>query len=129
MPVEPTHALNFLGGWTLVLLGFISGAAIGIGFRRDDFLGGYSSFRRRIIRLGHIALVALGIINVVFSISPGPHGGAAAAVASAGFLIGGIAMPAVCFLTSWREGFRSLFCIPVAVLIAAAGAVLVGAVR
>lgn len=127
MLVEPTHALNFLGGWALILLGFLAGAAIGIGFHRDDFLGGYSSFRRRIIRLGHIALVALGIINVVFSISPRPHGGAATAVASAGFLIGGIAMPAVCFLTGWRAGFRSLFCIPVAALTAAAGAVLVGA--
>jgi hypothetical protein len=125
--MDPFHPLNFFAGWTLVLLGFLSGAVLGIGFHREDFLGGYTSFRRRIVQLGHIALVALGIVNVVFSISPWPRGGAAAAIASLSFLAGGIAMPAACFLTGWRESFRLLFCIPVAALLIAVGSVLLGA--
>ena len=40
-------------------------------------------------------------------------------IASLGFIIGGITMPAVCFLTAWRVGFRHLFFIPVSALIIA----------
>src|SRR4051812_39053060 len=102
------HALNWFGGWTLIGVAFVTGAAIGLRFHRDDFLGGYTSFRRRIIRLGHIALAALGLMNVAYGLSPVPtgHWGEAASIALLG---GAIAMPAVCFLTGWRAGFRQLF--------------------
>ena len=43
----------------------MTGAVLGLRFHRDDFLGGYGSFRRRIVRLGHIAMAALGMINVL----------------------------------------------------------------
>jgi len=62
--------MNWYAGWTLMLSAFISGAVLGLFFHRDDFLGGYASFRRRILRLGHIALAALGMINVLYSLSP-----------------------------------------------------------
>ena len=68
----PTHVLNWQFGWWLVLLAFVTGAGLGLFFHRDDFLGGYNSFRRRIVRLGHIALAALGMLNVIFSYSPWP---------------------------------------------------------
>src|SRR6185436_7615620 len=63
------HALNWYAGWGLILAAFVSGAGIGLFFHRDDFWGGYTSFRRRIVRLGHIALAALGMINLLFAIS------------------------------------------------------------
>lgn len=113
--------LNWQAGWCMILTAFASGAILGFYFHRDDFLGGYASFRRRILRLGHIALAALGMINILYGLS------AMAArpmletrIASLGFIIGGVAMPAVCFLTAWREGFRRLFFIPVSALIVAA---------
>src|SRR5688500_2157133 len=91
--------LNWTAGWTLVLLAFVSGALLGIGWHRDDFLGGYASFRRRVVRLGHIAFAALGMLNVLFSLTPlPPPGTGAARVASACFLAGGVTMPLVCFL-------------------------------
>ena len=62
---EPFHILNWYAGWILVMAAFITGAAIGLRFHREDFWGGYASFRRRIVRLGHIALAALGMMNVV----------------------------------------------------------------
>ena len=68
----PTHVLNWQLGWWLVLLAFVTGAGLGLFFHRDNFLGGYNSFRRRIVRLGHIALAALGMLNVIFSYSPWP---------------------------------------------------------
>lgn len=123
----PFHIVNWQAGWWLILLSFLTGAAIGLFFHREDFLGGYGSFRRRIVRLGHIALAALGMLNVLFSYSPWPPPETVAgAVASAGFVAGGIAMPAVCFLTGWRERCRHLFVVPVLALVAAVVSVVVG---
>jgi hypothetical protein len=114
-----SHPLNFNAGWWLILLAFVSGALIGTGFHREDFLGGYNSFRRRLLRLGHIALAALGALNVVFGLCPVPNGRALAGLPGSLLLAGAIAMPLVCFLTAWRQPFRRLFFIPVALLMGA----------
>ena len=98
----------------LILLGFLSGAMVGIGFHRADFLGGYASLRRRMLRLGHISCAALGAINILFSFAP--H---SSVVTSVLLLAGAAAMPCVCFLCAWRERFRLLFSIPVMVLVLA----------
>ena len=112
--------LNWYVGWSLLLSAFITGAALGLFFHRDDFLGGYTSFRRRIVRLGHIALAALGMLNVLFSYAPSSTASREAIqAASVCFVIGGISMPLVCFLTGWKESARNLFFIPVTALIAA----------
>ena len=116
----PTHVLNWECGWWLVLAGFATGAVIGLSFHRDDFLGGYHSFRRRLVRLGHIALAALGIMNVVFSLSPWPPAGTSlGTAASICFVAGGVTMPAACFLTAWRQRFRQVFAVPVIALMLA----------
>lgn len=115
------HEPNFVGGWCLVLVSFALGAIIGLGFHRDDFLGGYTSFRRRLLRLGHIALAALGIVNIVFGLSPVPAvAGGTSAWPGWCLLGGGVAMPAVCFLTAWKPAARHLFFIPVTLLVLAA---------
>jgi len=112
--------MNWYFGWALILTAFLTGAILGLFFYREDFLGGYASFRRRILRLGHIALAALGMINILYGLSPAAAQSAPEArIASLGFIIGGVAMPAVCFLTSWRVGFRYLFFVPVIALVVA----------
>ena len=114
------HALNFTAGWWLILAAFASGAIIGLGFHREEFLGGYGSFRRRLLRLGHIALAALGMLNVVYGLSPRPGGGGTLADVPGGLLLAGaIAMPLVCFLAAWRAPCRHFFFIPVVLLMAA----------
>lgn len=109
-------------GWLLILLGFASGAILGLFFRREEWLGGYGSFRRRVLRLGHVALVGLGILNIL------AHGSLSRVrleaweldVARWGFIAGGVAMPLVCGLTAWKPAFGKLFFIPVACLVTAA---------
>ncbi len=32
------HTLNFIAGWWLILAAFVSGAVIGLGFHREEFL-------------------------------------------------------------------------------------------
>lgn len=114
------HPINWAAGWGLVLAAFLSGAVLGLGWQREDFLGGYASFRRRVVRLGHVAFAALGLMNVIFSLSPLPAPGTPAArYASICFIAGGVLMPMVCFLTGWRAAWRHLFVVPVLSLIAA----------
>jgi len=126
----PTHVLNWTVGWWLVLAGFAAGAGLGMSFHRDDFWGGYASFRRRIVRLGHVALEALGMLNLVFALSPWPAAGTVAGrAASVAFVVGGVAMPTVCFLTGWRRPFRHLFFVPVLALVVGAGLTLAGGGR
>jgi len=122
------HPLNWFVGWSMILAAFLIGAVVGMGFRNDSFLGGYTSFRRRIIRLGHIALVELGILNVIYSLSPWPApGNTLARAASLCFVGGGLLMPLVCFLTGWRDPYRKFFVVPVLTLVMAIVFTLIGA--
>src|SRR5689334_9848209 len=122
------HAATWFFGWGSLLAAFLIGTPLGLSFHRDDFWGGYASFRRRVARLGHVALAALGIVNLLFALSPWPvEGSACLRPASVAWIVGGAAMPAVCFLTGWRTAFRQLFFIPVIALIAAAILTLLGA--
>ena len=126
--MSPAHPVNWYAGWLLLLSAFVTGAVLGLYFHRDDFWGGYASFRRRIVRLGHIAQAALGLLNVVYALSPWPEPSRwEAGAAGLAFLVGGVSMPLVCFLTGWRKAFRHLFVIPVTALILAVALTLRGA--
>jgi hypothetical protein len=116
----PPHAWNWYAGWWLLLAAFGMGAAVGLFFHRDDFLGGYASFRRRLLRLGHIALAALGMLNLLYALSPWPAPSLwQAEAASLCFAAGGVLMPLVCFLSAWRKPCRHLFFVPVLALVLA----------
>ena len=120
------HAVNWYAGWSLILAAFLAGAVIGLRFAQEEFLGGYASWRRRLLRLGHIAAAALGLINVVYAISPAPSAGWRAAGASIGLAAGAVAMPAVCFLSAWHKPMRAFFFIPVCMLAAAVALIIAG---
>lgn len=105
-----------------------SGALMGLRFYRENWLGGYDSWRRRLIRLGHISFFGLGILNLLYAFTV-PHVPLAAwerGLASWAFIIGGITMPLVCGLSAWRQPLRHLFFIPVASLLTAAITLTIG---
>lgn len=113
--------LNLKVAWSAILIGLVSGTLIGLFFHQADWLGGYGSWRRRMLRLGHVAFFGTAFLNLAFCLSaahlrlqPAPR------LAVAGFALGAVAMPLVCFLSAWRESFRHLFFIPVISLIVAA---------
>lgn len=105
----------FAIAWIGMLLGVLSGALIGLFFHREDWMGGYNSFRRRLTRLGHISFFGLGFINFFFAVSHEIAGveHAFAFPAAVAFTVGAATMPACCFLSAWRKPFRHLFFIPV----------------
>jgi hypothetical protein len=123
-----TSDLHLLAAWTSILLGVLSGAVIGLYFHREGWAGGYSSFRRRLLRLGHISFFGLGLINLSFGLTLGAVSLAPVCVqvASFGFLVGLITMPLCCFLAAWRSFFRHLFPIPVVGVLVGTIAVLAG---
>lgn len=111
--------VNEAFGWIWILAGFVTGLTLGLFFQRDDWLGGYASFRRRLLRLGHISFIGLGALNVLFALSAAhlSLGRAALALASGALIAGGISMPLCCALMAWRRGFHLLFAIPVTSLL------------
>jgi len=94
---------------------------MGLFFWREDWLGGYGSWRRRMTRLGHVSFFGLGLINIAFEVSVShlalPRG-AALAAASSCLILGAATMPLVCYLAAWRQPFRHLFFVPVAAVVA-----------
>ena len=104
---------NLLAGWIGFLAGAVTGALMGLFFHRENWLGGYGSFPRRMIRLGHIACFGLGLINILFALTAATLPAApSVAFASSLLVVGMVTMPLNCFLTAWRKPFRHLFFIP-----------------
>jgi hypothetical protein len=62
------HEWNIFAGWIGMLLGAVLGMAFGLRADSREWAGGYGSFRRQALRLGHIAAFALGIINVLYGL-------------------------------------------------------------
>jgi hypothetical protein len=121
--------VNLQAAWIGILLGFIAGAAPGLFFHKEDWLGGYGSWRRRMLRLAHISFFGIGMINAAFVLTlevlktgGGMH--ESMLWPSRLLIAGAIAMPAVCYLSAWRKSFRHLFCIPVLCLTLGVGMLL-----
>jgi hypothetical protein len=113
-------SFNLFIGWAGFLAGAVTGALLGLAFHRDDWLGGYGSFPRRMLRLGHIACFGLGLLNILFALtSASLPSGPVLHAAGICLAVGLVTMPLNCFLTAWRKPFRHLFFIP-------AGATLTG---
>jgi hypothetical protein len=117
--------LNLYFGWSWILIGLLAGAWVGIFFHDREWLGGYSSWPRRMVRLGHVSLVGTGLLNIAFAftvarlgITPIPR------ASSLLFVVGGVTMPLVCFLAAWRDHFRHWFIVPVVALVVAAADIL-----
>jgi hypothetical protein len=110
--------INYQIGWIAILIGLGVGTILGLFFHRDDWLGGYASWRRRLIRLGHVSFFGTGFLNLAFVFSvehlrlESPPW-----VPSTAFVLGAVSMPAICFLSAWRGYFRHLFFIPVVSLL------------
>lgn len=124
-------AINLVIVWLWIILGFVSGFVFGSYFHREEWLGGYTSFRRRLYRLAHISFFGMALINLMFYFTiqwiPAFDGMGshlrlsfpipAVAIPSWGFIIGAVSMPACCFAVAHHVKLRAIFLIPVASLL------------
>jgi hypothetical protein len=114
--------INLVFAWVWILAGFLSGMIMGLFFHREDWLGGYASAKRRMLRLGHISFFGLGGVNLMFYFTArsAEFSGPLAEYASLALIIGGLAMPVCCALMARSARFQFLFGVPVISLIAGA---------
>jgi hypothetical protein len=123
-----TVSLHF--AWAWMLAGMVSGAVLGLFFHQQDWLGGYGSWRRRMVRLAHVAFFGTGLLNLGFALSWGAvaRGDDPSPLLTAGgvlLMIGAVTMPTVCYAAAWRDGFRNLFFVPVMCLMGGVATLLV----
>ncbi len=106
--------INLIAGWIAVLAGLLAGVGLGLFFHNDNWLGGYTSWQRRMLRLGHISLIGTGLLNVLFALSAAAlHLSPPLQVGSIAMLLGAVAMPTVCTASAFYKPARQLFFIPV----------------
>ncbi len=110
---------NAIFGWALILASILSGLVMGIRFQREEWLGGYSSLPRRMVRLAHIAMAALGMLNVLYASSTrqlalSPE---LLSVASVSFMAGGVLMPLACLWLAIRRRNYAFFSLPIMALL------------
>jgi hypothetical protein len=110
--------INLASAWGGILLGFLSGMVLGLFFHRENWLGGYTSFKRRLYRLAHISLFGLGAVNLFFYLTTRTfefdH---ALVVASWAFVMGAITMPICCVVMAHFPKAHMVFAVPVTSLI------------
>ncbi len=115
--MDKLYLINFWAAWIGIIGGFVSGAIIGLFFHKDDWLGGYGTWQRRMVRLGHISFFGLGFINLLYAVGVFlTH--IENQASSVLLIIGAMTMPLICFLSAWKKPFRNLFFIPVISLLA-----------
>ncbi len=114
--------LNLFFAWLWILVGFLSGMVMGLCFHKEDWLGGYGSFKRRLYRLAHISFFGLGLINMLFYFTAriAPLDGSLVATAGWAFVIGAATMPVCCATMAHQPKAQALFAVPVLSLIAGA---------
>ncbi len=106
--------INVLFGWAWMCLGFISGMTLGMWAEREKWLGGYTSVARRYLRLGHVAFIALSIINILY----GKELGAIAlpihikSIGSALMIFGAAGVPIACIFAAFFRKARYFLPLP-----------------
>lgn len=110
-----TPEINLLFAWIWILAGFGSGMMMGLFFNREDWLGGYTSLKRRLIRLAHISFFGLGAVNLMYYFTARYvlEPSTLQAAASWGYVVGGITMPVVCLIMARWTRAKMLFAVPV----------------
>ncbi len=123
--------INQFFGWTAVLLAIGVGSWMGLQFQREDWLNGYGSLPRRMVRLAHVALAALGILNIEFGLTIRELALPPSIVnaASWALMFAAISMPLCCLAIARGSRRFGLFGVPVSALAAALVLTIGGLVR
>ena len=123
--------INFLAACAWILLGVLSGTMQGLFFHNEDWLGGYGSWQRRMLRLGHISFFGLAFLDLAFldSVAYLKLTPEAVRWTARLILVGMVSMPSVCYLSAYNKNFRHLFFIPVGSLLFGIGLFIYEAAR
>jgi len=123
--------VNELAGWTAILVGVLLGVYMGVKFQSETWLGGYSSLARRMVRLGHVAFIALGMLNIQLgrTLENLTLPAALVQVASIAMIGGNLLMPACCLAIARGSRRFEIFAAPIVCLITALVLAIGGLIR
>jgi len=123
--------INFQAAWISIMLGLLTGVVQGLFFHKEGWLGGYNSWERRMLRLGHVSFFGVAFLNIAFIVSAAylHLGDSDIWWSSRLLLLGQVTMPVVCYLTAVRKSFRHLFFVPVLSLVGGTGVFLCEVLR
>jgi hypothetical protein len=127
------YSRNRLVGWTSLAVGIAVGLVMGLWsfdgpMQPPDWIGEYADTSRRLVRLGHIAFIGLGTIDILIerelersSLAP-----AARAVASWSMVVGNVLLPMTLFAAAANRPVKYFMAVPasavfLALVLAAAG--------
>ena len=115
--------INVIFGWVWICLGFIFGMTLGIWAEGEKWLGGYASVTRRYLRLGHVAFIALPIINIIYGneLASADLGDTMKYIGSYLMIFGAVGVPLTCISAAFIRKTRYFLPLP-------ASAILVGTV-
>ncbi|MFH1053587.1 MAG: hypothetical protein V1740_04200 [Candidatus Woesearchaeota archaeon] len=113
---------NISFGWIWILAGLIVGAIIGMWSFNGPLpspLGDYTSLPRRMVRLAHIAFIALATINILYGyeIDKVKLSGKFKMIGSRSLILGAILMPIILIVSAFYEPIKYLTMIPAILLI------------
>ncbi|MBD3252714.1 hypothetical protein GF386_03220 [Candidatus Pacearchaeota archaeon] len=108
---------NISFGWLWIMIGIIVGAVIGMWSFNGPLaspLGNYTSLARRMIRLSHIAFIALAIINILYGyeIDKTKLKTKLKKIGSWFMIYGTILMPVLLIISAFLESIKYLTVIP-----------------
>ena len=119
--------LNIFAAWISILAGIVMGIVMGLKFDREQWLGGYASWPRRMIRLGHVAFFGIGLLNIAYAAtvkylawSRPPE------ICSVLLAVSCALMPGMCFLSAFDRRWRHGLVAPVMCVLAGVVGILLG---
>jgi len=114
--------LNIKFGWVWLLVGIFEAAFIGMFAFQEGWLGGYVSLTRRLVRLSHIAFMALSILNIIYGLclEQLDFSLRLKKIGSYSMILAAIFMPTICLLSAINSFFQALFFLPVVFFLIAA---------
>lgn len=111
--------INITFGWLWINAGVISGMIMGLWsfagpVRAPKGLEGYSSLPRRFVRLGHVAFIALSIINILYgqqlgkvNLSPG-----LLQLGSYAMIFTAVGIPLGCMAAAFKNSLKYFLALP-----------------
>ncbi|MFH1316838.1 MAG: hypothetical protein ABII01_04930 [Candidatus Woesearchaeota archaeon] len=125
---------NISFGWIWILVGLIVGAIIGMWSFNGPLpspLGDYTSLPRRMVRLAHIAFIALATINILYGyeIDKVKLNGKFKMIGSRSLIIGAILMPIILLVSAFYEPMKYLTMIPAILLIFSIFVIVIGILK
>lgn len=125
---------NVTFGWAWLLAGLIVGAVMGMwsfGGPLPSPVGDYTSLPRRLLRLAHIAFIALAIINILYGyeIDKARLSNQLKRTGSVCMMLGAILMPIFLIAAAFIEPLKYLTMISATLVIVAVAVMVVGRVK